>query len=848
MTFENKYDAKEREVQIRKFWDENDIFKFDENSSKVVFSIDTPPPTISGKMHIGHAFSFSQADFIARYKRMRGFEVFYPFGTDDNGLATEKLVQKEKKVNLRKVDRAEAIKIVVDYLNEERPKFIEDFKNVGLSCDFDLAYSTINDHSRKISQNTFLELVEKGLITRTEGPVMWDRVFQTPIAQAELEDDERESLMNYVKAKVVGTTNTFMIYATTRPELLFACAGFSVEDEGEYVKLKVGEEFWITSKATYEEKFADFEYEVVEKLKGKNVIGDKVIIPVTNKEIEVTHDAAVKADFGTGIAYFCSYGGAEDIEYFARHRLDPIEVLSKDGRLNSKCLKYEGELTNDARRLIIKDMTEEGSIIKSEKIRQVVNLGERSGVEVEFIVTKQWYVNYLDKKEYFFEMAQKFNWHPEFMKHRLENWIKGLNWNWGFSRQRHFGIPVPAWYCSKCGETKYAKELQLPVDPTSTKPLDKCSCGSEEFEGETDIMDTWFTSGSSPFLAIELVKNEEMKKKLFPMDLRPQAHDIINFWLFYTMAKTNLLYDENPFKNVMVSGFVLDPKGKKMSKSKGNTIVPQDVVSKHSNDGLRFAAASTKLGSDIPFQEKEVQTGVKVANKLYNANKFASMLFENFEAKDRDFKFKDLNSIDKWIIAKVQSVIKDSIVAFDNYDYAKVKSLFADYFMRDIADNYIEIVKQRLWKPENFGVVEVKKAQKALYYSLYSALRGLAPFLVYMSEEVYQNFYKQFEEIESVHRTSWPEYNKNFDDEEIVLLGDKYVDIVGAVRKFKSENQVSMKTELSRLVIECDDKLKEFIEDSIADLKAVTGARVVEFGNGSIESQDVKVLIEIVKD
>lgn len=850
MSFENKYDAKEKEAQIRKFWDENNIFKFDENSSKVVFSIDTPPPTISGRMHIGHAFSYTQTDFIARYKRMREFEVFYPFGTDDNGLPTEKLVQKEKKVNLRKVEREEAIKIVVDYLNEERPRFIEDFKFVGLSCDFDLAYSTINDHSRKISQRTFLELIKKGLITRTEGPVMWDRVFQTPIAQAELEDEERESLMNYTKAKVVGTQDTYMIYATTRPELLFACAGFSVEDNGDYVKLKVGEEFWITGKATYEEKFLSFEYELIEELKGEDIIGERVVIPVSNKEVEITHDSAVKADFGTGIAYFCSYGGKEDIEYFARHKLDPIEVLAKDGRLNSKGLKYEGELANDARRLIIKDMSEEGSIIKSEKVKQVVNLGERSGVEVEFIVTKQWYVNYLDKKEYFFEMAQKFNWHPEFMKHRLENWIKGLNWNWGFSRQRHFGIPVPVWYCSKCSMPKYAEESQLPVDPTSSKPLGKCSCGSEEFEGETDIMDTWFTSGSSPFLAIELVKNEEMKKRLFPMDLRPQAHDIINFWLFYTMAKTNLLHGVNPFKNIAVSGWVLDPKGKKMSKSKGNTVLPQEVVSKFSNDGLRFAAASTKLGNDIPFQEKEVQTGVKVANKLYNANKFASMLLSNFKSEDREFKLEDLNTIDRWIVAKAQSIIKESVEAFDNYDYAKVKSLFTDYFMGDIADNYIEIVKERLWKPENFGEAEVKKAQKALYYSLYTALRGLAPFLVYMTEEVYQNFYKQFEKTMSIHRTCWPEYNEKLDNKEIVELGDKYINIVGAVRKFKSENQVSMKTELVKLVIECSDELREFVKGSIADLKAVTSARIVEFGKGSIdtESQDVKVLIEIVKE
>ncbi len=850
MTFDKKYNPKEKETEIREFWSKKGIFKFDEKSKKPMYSIDTPPPTMSGKMHVGHAFSFSQQDFIARYKRMSGFEVFYPFGTDDNGLATEKLVQKDRKVNLRKVERKEAVKIVLDYLKEERPKFIQDWKNIGMSCDFDLSYSTIDNHSQIVSQKSFLELVKKGLVERRKGPVMWDRQFQTAIAQAELEDIERKAYLSYVKAKIEETENTFMIYATTRPELCFAVVGMSVEDEGEYVKLKVGNEFWITGAKTYEEKFKDFEFKVVEKLKGQDVIGEKVTIPVVDRVVEISHDVAVKADFGTGIAYFCTYGGLEDIEWASRHGVEPVELLGIDGRLNKLGGKYEGKLAEEARKEIIADMENERHIIFKEHKDQIVNVGERSGVEVEFIVSNQWYVKYLDKKEYFWEMAEKFNWFPEFMKSRIENWIKGLNWDWGFSRQRHYGIPIPVWYCSDCSKQYFAEEKQLPVDPTLDKcPVDKCECGCKKFVGESDVCDTWFTSASTPVIASKLVKDKKVFDKIFPMTLRPQAHDIINFWLFYTMAKTNLEYGVNPFEDVIISGWVLDPQGKKMSKSKGNTISPQEMMEKYSSDAIRYGAASTKLGFDIPFQEKELQTGVKVVNKLFNANKFASMLLANFSAKDREFDVKDLRSIDKWVLGKLQVAVQKATEGFEKYDYARAKSEFDLFFMRDVADNYIEIVKQRLWKPEEFGADEAKKAQKALYTVLYGALRGLAPFMPFITEEIYQNFYKQFEKVESVHLTSWPKFEFGI-EEEVLKAGDAFVGVVGAVRKFKSENNVSMKRELSSLVIECGEEVKSFVEDSIVDLKAVTGAQKVEFRKGKIETGvgGVKVSIELAAE
>lgn len=814
MGFENKYDSKVKEGEIRNFWEKEGIFKFDKDTSKEVYSIDTPPPTVSGKMHMGHAFSFSQQDFIARYKRMSGFEVYYPFGTDDNGLATEKLVQKEKKVNLRQKSREEAVKIVLEYLAEQRPKFIDDWKNIGMSCDFSLVYSTIDDYSRKISQKSFLEMANKKLAYRKEAPVIWDTVFQTAIAQAELEDVEKETFFNDIVFKLKDGGEDLII-ATTRPELLGACvAVFAHPDDKKY----------------------------------QHLFGKIAISPLYNVEVPILPDEGADPEKGTGLVMCCTFGDQKDIEWYKKHNLPLKMVITKDGKMNEKAGKYEGLKIEEARKTIIEDLREAKLLVNQKKIVHAVNVGERSGMPVEIINSKQWYIQYLDRKDDFLSNGERLNWHPFHMKHRLDNWIKGLNWDWSISRQRHFGVPIPVWYCKGCGEIKYADETQLPVDPISEKPISVCSkCKGNEFVGEEDVFDTWFTSASTPFLAINMMEGEAVYKKLFPMSLRPQAHDIINFWLFYTMAKTNILHGVNPWADVTISGFILDPKGNKMSKSKGNVIAPQDMIDKYSGDAIRFAAGGTKLGSDIPFQEKDLQTGIKVANKLYNANKFASMLLKDFTAGDRSFKLDELNSIDKWVVAKAQQVFKESVESMDKYEYSKARANFELYFMRDIADNYIEIVKDRLWKPEERGVGEARKAQKALYYGLYNSLKGLAPFMVYITEEIYQAFYREFEEGKSIHRQNYPKYLKEFDDAKIVELGDKFVSIVGAVRKFKSEKQLSMKVELEKFVIECDKDLKEFIEDSIDDLKAVTGAKAIEFGKGDIETdaQGVRVLIRI---
>ncbi len=844
MELPQRYDPKEAESRWQKYWEENNVYKADVHTKKKVYSIDTPPPTVSGRMHIGHAFSYTQQDFLARYKRMRGYEVYYPFGTDDNGLATEKLVQKEKKVNLRNLPRSEAIKLCLDFLKEERPKFIQDWKNIGMSCDFDLCYSTIDDYSRKISQKSFLDLAKKGLVYRKEGPILWDRVFQTAIAQAELEDKKLKSTLNYIKAQLFGVDKTYLVYATTRPELLFACVGMSIEEAGKYVKLKVGDEFWITGAATYEEKFKEINYKMVEKISGKELLGKKVRIPISQNVVPISDDLSVKADYGTGIVYYCTYGGLDCVEWMARHpEAKPINILNKDGTLNEKNQKYAGKLTADARKEVIADLEAQGQLIKKEEIEHIVNVGERSGVEVEYIISKQWYVSYLDKKEKFLEASAQLQWHPEHMKHRLDNWIKGLNWDWGFSRQRNFGTPIPVWY-DREGKVYYSDEKQLPIDPVKDRPLSAPK--GVELIPETDVFDTWFTSASSPFLATNLVEGKPIHTKLFPMSLRPQAHDIINFWLFYSMAKTQLLQGVTPWSTVAISGWVLDPKGEKMSKSKGNVVAPQEVIQKYSADAIRSWAATSRLGEDLPYQEKDVLTGQKFVTKLWNASKFALMHLEDY---NQAAKTASSEVFDKWLLSKLHKVIKESTNSFDNYEYARTKAEVEQFFWHTLCDNYMEIVKDRLYNPQIRGQKERKSAQDALYQTLLAVLKMAAPIMPHITEEIYQLYFAKHEEKKSIHISAWPEFNQKLIDEKAELVGDLGIDIINTVRKYKSEQQLSMKEGFARLILGNEDlEFHSMIKSIEADLKAVLNVQEIVFvGQTSLESEKFNVKIGLVK-
>ncbi len=805
------YDLKNVESFWMNKWVEDAVYSFSASSGDKVFTIDTPPPTVSGKMHIGHSFSYSHEDFIARFKRMRGFKVFYPFGTDDNGLPTDKLVEKTRKIRSKDYSREEYLDICFDTIESLRPDFILDWKRLGMSCDFSNSYSTISKEVQKISQKAFIDLYKKGLLYRKETPVSWCPTCRTAIAQAEFENVEMTSHFNDIVFKS-GADD--LVVATTRPELLPACVAlFYNPGDSRYTHLKG--------------KFAR--------------------VPLFDYEVPILTDDSVDMDKGTGLMMCCTFGDKDDIEKWYNHKLPLRIAFTPDGKLNSRGGPYEGLTIRDAREKIISDLESAGLLLASKPITHAVNVHERCGTEVEYIHTSQWFISILDHKEELIELADKINWHPEHMKARYVHWVKNLNWDWCISRQRHFGIPFPVWYEKDSGNIILADEDQLPVDPLTSKPKNYDGDPSN-LVPEKDVMDTWATSSLTPMIALSWLSNPEFFKSNFPMSLRPQAHDIIRTWAFYTIVRA--FYHENniPWNDIMISGFVLDPKGNKMSKSRGNTVSPQVMIEKYGADALRYWAAGSKLGEDIPFMEKDLQTGKKTVNKLWNASRFALMHLSDFDSSSlKDFSADKLYLTDKWLLSKLQNIIRDATIAFENYEFSKSKLLIDNFFWNVFCDYYLEIIKERLYNPDAFGVDKRLSAQFTLYKSLNAVLKLFAPILPFVTEEIYQYSFASDEGFKSIHLSSWPEVDDSLIDDSAESIGDKLVAIVSHVRKAKSSANLSLKAPLKKLVIECSDKDKALFKSLLIDLKGSTRAEVVEFSKlevGDEIADGLKVSLE----
>ncbi len=800
MDLPKKYNAHEAEERWIQFWDEHNTYKFNPDTKKEIFSIDTPPPTVSGKMHIGHAFSYSQQDFIARYKRMQGFELFFPFGTDDNGLATERLIEKENKIKESDFSRSEFVKICLETLEKIRPTYLKDWKRIGHSADHTINYTTIDKHCQKISQQSFIDLYKKGREYRKEAPSMWCPKCHCSVAQVELEDQELDSFFNDIVFKV---DDKELIIATTRPELLPACVAiFAHPDDERY----------------------------------KHLIGKEATVPLFNHKVPIIADERADPEKGTGIVMCCTFGDQTDMEWYFIHNLPLKVAFTRDGKMSKLAGKYEGLKILDARKTIIEDMKVQGLLKHQKPIKHQVNIHERCGTPIEILNTKQWFLKYLDLKDTFLKAGDTLNWFPEHMKNRYDNWIKGLQWDWSLSRQRSYGIPIPAWYCEDCDEIILPESEQLPVDPLEdVPPVKTCpKCGSTHIIPEKDVLDTWATSSLSPKLAANLFKDHPVYEKLYPMSLRPQAHDIITFWLFNTIVKAQLHDKTNPWKDTIISGWALAANGKKMSKSKGNTIAPQDMIQKFSGDALRYWAASAKLGEDVATQDRDFQNGQKLVTKIFNASKFALMHLEDFDAKTT-VETQDLEAFDKWLLAKLHSTIKTATEGFDSYEFSRARKATDDFFWIDLCDNYLEIAKDRLYNPDVRGEKARISGQYALRNAVLSTLKLFAPIIPFVTEEVYSWKFAKEEGIESIHNTKWPAFDETNIDETILTTGNVGIDVISAVRKFKSEHQLSMREELSKITIRSEVDLTDFVDD----LKATTKAKEIVLEKGAFKV-DVK--------
>lgn len=771
------------ERKWQEFWKKERIYKTSKNFD---FSIDTPPPTVSGKMHIGHAFSYAQQDFIARFRRMFHGSIFYPFGTDDNGLPTERLVEKLNNVKSKEMERAEFIALCLKTLAKIKEDFIKDWKDLGISCDYDIYYSTIDKHCQRISQRSFIELYNKGLIYAAEFPTVFCVNCQTPIAQAELEDKEEQALFTTIAFQIKNSKDKLNV-ATTRPEFLAACVAIFVNPK-------------------------DARY--------NKFVGKKAIVPIFGQEVEIMADESADMSKGTGAMMICSYGDKYDVEAIKRKKLKPRIIFNYNGTMNEFGNKFKGMTIKTAREAILRELQEKKIVIKQEKILHVVNVHDKCGTAIEFLPTKQWFIKVLDKKRELIEQGRKIKWFPEYMRKRYENWINGLEWDWSISRERHFGVPIPVWNCKKCGKVILPHEKDLPIDPIKDKPKVKCKCGSNEFEPEKDVLDTWATSSLTPEIALSLITKEP--SKLLPEALRPQAHDIIRTWAFYTIVKAFYHYNKIPWREIIVSGFVTLG-GEKMSKSKGIVVEPRAIMEKYSADALRLWAASSKLGEDLEYQEKDLLIGQKTIIKLWNAARFVSMHLAKIA------KPKKLEAFDLWLLSKLNKVIKKSTKSFESYEYSRAKSEIEQFFWKIFCDNYLEIIKRRIYQG---SAQEKTSAQYVLYESFLNILKMFAPFMPHITEELYQKYFKKYEKDKSIHVSKWPQVNKQFIDDKIEKQGDMAVKILSEVRQAKAKVQKSLKTEII-LTIEKKKlyELKEFIKD----LQSVTAAREIKEGKFNIK-------------
>ena len=775
---DKKYNAIEKEEKWLNYWKENQIYKFIPDNRKV-YSIDTPPPTVSGNIHIGHIFSYSQAEMMSRYKRLRGFNVFYPFGFDDNGLPSERLVEKEQGKKAHEIGREKFSDLCYKTTDKYEKDFKELFNKVGVSSDWSLAYKTVSPSTIKISQASFLDLIEKKHCYHKESPALWCNECLTSIAQAELETKTIKTTFNYVNFKTIEDNEEFTI-ATTRPELLPAivCVFVNPNDD-----------------------------------KHKHLIGKTAHIPVIDVEVPIMSDEKVGIDKGTGVVMCCTFGDQTDIEWWKKYNLPLKYIFTNDGKIIDSVPNYGGLKIKEARKQIIEDLNNLGCIVKIEELEHEVQTHERCGKEVEYSVMKQWFIDIMNHKDDFLRIGKEIKWYPSHMHNRYEEWVNNVAWDWCISRQRYFGVPFPVWYCKECGEPIFANKEDLPVNPLIDLPKNKfCKkCGSNEFVPETDVMDTWATSSVTPLINMKYGEKDNYEKILKPMSLRTNASEIIRTWDFYTIVKSYYHFGIKPWDNVMISGFVMANKGEKISKSKGNAKVePVDIIKEYSADVVRYWAASGRLGTDILFSEETLLRGKKLINKIWNVSKFIEMHLSDYIDKD----FDEYDYIDKWILGKFQDMEDGFIKYLDDYEIGLALNHLEKFFW-NFCDNYIEIVKHKLYRPEEFGNVSRYSGQKTCFTILYKLLQDFSIFFPFVTEEIFQELYHL---NKSIHLTEIKALNNDYKNE--IINGDLIIEIISQARGEKTNNNVSLKTPIKELTIELNEELNNAINKSLNDFKA----------------------------
>jgi valyl-tRNA synthetase len=823
-------------------WDTDGIYRFDRSVARDdVFSIDTPPPTVSGSLHVGHVFSYTHTDLIARYQRMRGKHVFYPMGWDDNGLPTERRVQNyfgvrcdpsqpydpgfeppfrgdpPKDHRSIPISRPNFIELCDELVAVDEQVFEELFRRLGLSVDWTLLYATIDERSRRISQRAFLRNLARGEAYSQEAPTMWDVDFQTAVAQAEMEDRERPGAYHQIAFHRVddtgATTGDHVVIDTTRPELLAACVALVAHPDDE---------------------------------RYQPLFGTTVRTPLYGVDVPVLAHELAQPDKGTGIAMICTFGDVNDVTWWRELQLPMRSIVGRNGRLVSDpphdvdpdvYASIAGLTVKQAQKQVVEQLQASGELLgEIRPVTHPVKFYEKGDRALEIVTSRQWYIRNggrdADLRAALVKRGGDITWHPAHMQHRYDNWVEGLNGDWLISRQRFFGVPIPVWYrLDADGEPIHTEPLlpgedQLPIDPSTDVP-DGFTADQRGvpggFVGDPDIFDTWATSSLTPQISGTWEEHgADLFERIFPMDMRPQAHDIIRTWLFSTVVRSHAEHGCAPWAHAALSGWILDPDRKKMSKSKGNTITPMGLLEQYGTDAVRYWAASARPGVDTAFSEDQMKVGRKLANKLLNVTKFVLGFGDVDPDIDPDIRATVTDPVDRAMLAELDAVVTEATAAFDAFDYARALERTETFFWW-FCDNYVELVKGRAYGSR--GADGASSARGALHTALDALQRLFAPILPFAAEEAWSWWHDH-----SVHIAPWPTATAAVAGDEPVANLDAVYEVLGRVRRAKTEAKVSQRATVERVSVTAPPAAEAplaFGRDDLLDAGSIAALEVI---------------------
>ncbi|MCX6771063.1 MAG: valine--tRNA ligase [Candidatus Micrarchaeota archaeon] len=774
--------GKETEEKWQRWWEENRTYDYDENdASRPVYSIDTPPAFTSGALHMGHALSYSYFDFVARYKRMRGFNVYYPQGWDCQGFPTEVKVEQKYGRLPRDEFRKRCVEWTVEYIGKMRTQM----KSLGFSADWRYEYRTMDPEYHKLVQLSLLQMHKTGQIYHSKHPVYWCPNCGSALAKTDTEDAERDTELHYVNFTLSGKP---VLVATTRPELMHACVAVLYNP-------------------------ADARY---------SRLGAKTITTALGKEVPFLPDADADMEFGSGVVMVCTFGDKQDVVWMYKHKLPIIESMDGHGRItNSGSAGIDGLKVAEARKKLLEKFRADGKLVKTEKLHQSYKVHDRCKKPIEYQLSMQWFAKVTEKSEEIIANAKKIKWVPDFGIQYLIDWARYVEWDWVISRQRVFGTPLPFWLDKATGAAYPAEEAELPFDPDKTPK--KAGKNGEELVAETSTCDCWVDSSITPLAIAKWGEDEKFFSRTYPSSLRPQGVEIVRTWAFYTIYRCCELTGIPPFREILLNGSVLAPDGKKMSKSLGNIIEPDKLIADYSADAVRqWAALSGAMAKDRPFSYQDMQYSKSFLTKMLNAAKLVEKSCAGFEGKAPDRKH--LRVTDRWILSRLQKVKKEVEADFEGFQFHHATKTVQDFFWHEFCDYYLEYTKHRLYMPETYGQESRRAAQWVLRTVLLECAQILAPVTAHMSEEIWQSFHPG----NSVHRSAWPSADDALLDEDAEKKCAFLNEVASLARQSKAERKLPLNAEIASADISCGFAITDIEEE----MHATARVKVINFAEG----------------